>query len=1464
MSDILDKIEIGLEVIEKIEANQRLDQVQDLVDIGHWLEDGQAKSTPQELDRLDQLSKWYTRLAGPLADLLQTRVISQLDRYKKGQIPTDMGQLEKTLDHIKRDLALAASLSPKRVGQDEFQDLQKQLNVYRNKFDSKKRLQELRHEINKLWQRGDNIEQADSARAVDYYKQALGHSQAETGQGWELDEVDELILLRHEAEERYDDLRVRHEVPVTKQEGDELAGLVVQLRAWAEKNPAKSVTYWEDEYSDLQKSMSVEEAVEIATNRLSIFWKKKIQEYIEQAEKAIKTYQPREAMAALQKCELLPGLNDNRIGRGLSGNDKVLINRIEDKIKPELAALETAERFIDQAKAETDSIAAYNYWQDAHNTYVHMVDLKELKAKLINQAREEIKKLLDDTEQSLRSEQWNFCQTWLNRAKELLELDRGLKSEFGPRQNSLQQVYTDVEPLTWSGSKQWGGKKALDTLRSLKRGYKDVYWINWIGLQSRLAELEAWINVETIEQQARIICKPDGSLADLGSLYHDAKNMAENPPDELPPADKEKLGKVAAQLRAWHGFAQARDEMDKANQYKLSDGEDGWLDLPDLQLVKQGIEAAKQDRKTDNALRSSGLERKLKSFSSKDSQAKEALGKGQNLLKSHTSSRTDFKEALELAKQWLKEITNYRIELLELRQEAQQKLAASIEQEIHDMVAVTRQDYYINLNSVTLKNLLEDADRLLGDYLDSRRAAVLQSLTAIPLNIVDAYNAHQRAMDGDAQWDEVRQAWDNIAAQITDDENLRIYAVRQARQAHKKGQFLRVRLSPGRAETILRGLCDDPALQRDWEVWYEYGKHNLKTAQEHLRQLSSLSGQPARNHNNEALELLSSSRESLNRALALSPTNNNQLTEIDRELSTLEDWHRLAEAQRNLLVEFQVDNGRLTSAACRHIRQKFDEGLTLLKENDKQALLQASWRAQIRDVQGQLDDQIDQLENVAYQVDALIGKSILFPDDETIKLALKELIRGEFDEIKQHVRQVAFDGTAHEFRRRYEQEHSNALFIEADVAQLQLKETQQLIGMVQNLKTVQRTLVSQLGNLEYSLDEEEKNLQSWAGQLDNLLRTKNQVTQLARLGLQNPGHFEAAKRILLQKGDAGGSNTNLVAQIFRDQAHPTYTWCNVHLDEQQRRRKKIEELNDKVNWCLKFEHVVEPDQFPKNIVNSNEKQFVDELRRNLESTVSKHYPIEEVLRLMQAMRRQDPHDECGLQEDMSYSDPEDNQRLYESLTKIETIIQQKVDQLRTLRRWLDQLTDKTPSDDYLGVVNWPEQKVEIEKLRDSGLTGLTQAKELCSAVRDGDDQGNYAKLWSLSKKYTALSPDEMLGYLKKATGLSREVLFTISGSVDIERKKMQEELGLQIQECSKIQDDIQERLKTYNPHWSTFKDAYSSLMRKKKWRGSWVDTSEWANFQAAHKGFCNICPNDAEFVRMSDAAAKKTGISLSC
>jgi len=1453
----LAEIESRLKETEDVLLDEGSTAVDDLVRIRHQLDHSMSACPVKELPRLQGLRSRYEQLATPVAQQLRQSCDEELKNCE-GRILSDAQELDQALGHVRHALDHIVGLFPAHHSQPEIQALQTRLDALSSRLTRARRLKTLRNQVSDLWKRADKVEEARdklaSGYAIALCKEALlkVDTELQSGSDWEPDETDELYVLRGEAQRCYDNLRNRHEIPTTKQRGEELVPLIIDFAERVKHNPSELVTYFVSAEPAAQtQPMEVAKALEVVRQRLlDLIWLDKIEQCIRDADSELKAHKPRDAMAALRAWESLPGLYDERVGVALPRNLTLRIDDAERRIKPDLEALKQAEIKAREACLETDPLKAHHLMQEAQATYAYLSGLDQVRAAIVETARSGIDRLLKKIQERLEKEDWGLCESRLERVKQLLALDPTLDSEFQDQYGRLQHIYDDVHPLTLQAKERLRLEEERALLDGLEQKYKDSYWGRWSRLQERVAELQARGDAHKIQSEVDALCTPEASVEALESLHRDCKEMNEHPPQSISATDQKQLIKATAKLEAWIGFARARDELEKASDLAtIDDDTDVAVELvaaPDLEVAGKGIQAGLNDPYAAQAIRNKRLSERLSQLRGNDARAKQAVEGARRLLT--PQSLDGSREALRQVNQWLRKPTSYRAELLELRHDAQLALLREIEAEIRKLIFSAREDWYISLDTSVIEDLLEEIAPLPPWHLRLGEAESLSESAEGPIEVAKAHRLEQAAEQGNVSWDRVKSAWEAAGEKAKRDTALWEYCLRRAKQSYKRTVFIQAQsiANPDRAERILRSLCEDTVLREDWNVWFRHGTHCLESAQVLLRtlQVSQLGASPS--------SYLSWARESLSRTSRIASdgsVSEDVVVQVQNALAELELWEKLANAQQAIQLKLESSGGRLTASACSEARKIFEAVTRSLGAAEPLQVLEKFWSSHRATARAALDAQFARSKEIFDRVDALLGVSILFPADEMAKGKLSGLVTEALRQIKEEVSDAVFDSTAERFLARYARRARGGPPEDKDVVRLQLGEAQELIGHIETLKTALGILPGQLTTVDIlpaALDEEKEHLRDWEKQLRDMQRAMDQALRLARDGLRVPEQFEKAKYILWQSS-SGGPAYLRVPPTFKDQSHPSYGWCQEQVNQLQERRTDQEKLRRRIELCLKHEQVTKPDDLPSDVRDPEERTLVHELRQRLQ-VVHRSYPIEQALKIIREMQHQEPDDACELQEKMSYRDPEDGHRLYESLTSIREVIQRKVNQIYALRGWLGQFAS--------GTVDWDKEQVRIEQLRDSGLHGLMKARMECQNICLG-----------VEGLCRGLSREEMLADLRRGeeiAGLDVETgigLCAVAQSIDREREEMQQRLGLQIEECLSIEQDIRRRIERYESSWDRFVNAYMALMKLK---ANWRKSKQWRAFRQAAEKFCAICPNDDEFQKALNEVHEKTGVQPPC
>ena len=1463
VGQVLAKIESRLTEIEALAPDRWEAVVHDLVELRDGLNASLPRCSLQEVRRLEQAETRYARLAKPVAERLLALCELRLRGYEQPGEPLKADALERGLGQGRQALENALRLLPACRSEESTRDLQRRLEALAEHIARAQRLQKVHDAVSALWSQTDDVESASPSLAVDYGKQALDKADAalQAG-GWEPEAMHALQKLCAQARARYDDLRRRHEIPTTKQRGEELVPLIISFAERAKTNPKQWVSYFvSDEPTADVQPMEVAQAVDIARQRLiRSIWRDKLEEYIRTAEARLREHKPDEAMAALRAWQALPGLYDERVGVDFPRNLSVRIEEVQGRIVPDLAALQQAQKALDLARLERDPLQAYGRWQSARDAYPYLPDLATLRDEIIGRGRGEASRLIAEVEGYFKAEQWGLGASRLQRVSGLLSLDPDLRSEFQDRQNRLQYLYERVSPLLPGSKEPLKLAEQIARLEELEREVAEDYWPGWARLQLKLQELRARNDVQAIQADLAALCNPQASCDALETLYSRCLALRDGPPEGLKPQDQRQLLQMIAVAGAWKGFAQARDELAKASSAAslMGHGDTGATDAPDLKAVREGFEAARQDLAADQAVRDGKLREKLAQLAVNDERIPAILEKLRGSLV--TPAPDSLRVALHQVDHWLRQATSYASELLQLRSEIRAMLEQRIEEEISRLISLSRGDWYMTLEVEKVEALLKES-ALLAPQMAA--GDPVTDLAQGPLAAARAHKMEKAASLDVASWKAAWAAWDEAVQRAGTDGALRSYCAQHRRQAHKRSEFLRAQQAPNAeaAEMILRGLCEAAESRNDWQVWFQQGRQCLLLAQGALSQQGGSMEEKATGY-------LSMARRSLGWAGKLaadSRASPERLAAIPKALAELSLWETLAAAQRSMENALPWTNARLTAARCAEAKARFDEATRKLGGDELGRLLMAFWNTYRDRARSALEAQVKQSSDILERVDGWLGVMILFPQDKAIVARLTSLVVSALHQMQNEINEVQFDYTARSFLARFSRRTQGKPPADQDIATLQLEETRQTLDRVRTLQAVLGVLPGQLEAIKLSptlLEDAERSLRDWQEQLEGLLRAMEQAVQLAEDGLQVPAQFEVV-RYLLRIGGANSPAYPQVSDAFKDRAHPSYRACVAQVEHLMARRRAQEKLSWRIERCLRYECAQRPDELPVDGGDIEERALFAELRQGLQAPVNRRYPIEVALAAIHEMQRGEPDDACLLQAKMVYTDPDSNRRR-ESLANMAEVIQVKVEQIHTLRRWLSQFT--TPARAAAlgcpGVADWGEARPRIEAWRDSGPQGLSDAFRECARVRLGED-GLYQGLWPLTRVYDALSAEEMWRQLQPPSAAAdagpsqAATLCAVAQGIDLEREDLRRSLGGQIAECRSLEADISARIERYKQAWDTLTSAYNALMAAKR---NWIKGGQWVRFEQAARDFGGICPHYGPFQEALVKAYEHTGL----
>jgi hypothetical protein len=1335
------------------------------------------------------------------------------------------------------------------------------------------RVRPIQERIGALWTAGEGLETTFALRSVERFKDAWNEAEAARAaqDDWTLDELTALDTLIGRAKSKYDEIRQRHEFPVTKQEG-EIVFVVLDFVALLQQVPEAQVTYFASEEPKADpKAMLVSEAAKVARRRLVMFWEKKVGEYLDTAQGHLDRHKPRLAEAAVRDCETLPGRYDERLGVSFPSYLETRIGEMQKKIRPELEKLRTAETKLAQARASNAPLEAHQYWTAAKNGYPHVDGLDEVRQQIVTKAWQEVNLTIPDIKTRLEREEWQPAQQKLAYVSQLLTVtgpgEAPEQNELQKKVASLQNVYEQILPVIDLEAGRLHGEEERRHLEMLQQQYQDGFWSFWHGLQTRLRQLQARHSVAAIQKEINDTCNPEATIQALAQLNADVAEMAQNPPAGLSNEDKKALSKFLARLEGWLGFARARDEWRKVKVSRDADDDEELelTDVPDLAVMRQGVEAAQKDSGAARAASNLSLADRLGSLEHNDERANQAMQEARRLLDKNEVSAEQLRRQKTEIERWLRRPTSCRRDLLAIRSQVAQHLSAALRQQIETQLDDAQPWFEdLALEDVTRQRLeYQKVSVLLPDEGDEAFEQEVDTAVAI----ATAHRTEREARRGMMGWKSVKERWETAREEALPDSDLRDYAHRRSRFAFKQQQMQEARAiasaQPEGAERLLRQLIEDPVLQEDWEVWYEHGKQIFQLARRRLNPNHHLFSEVT-----PAIEYLGQARTSLNRASATARQQDipadkvSDHEKLGRLLADLEEWDQLVEtldfAAGTLLADGLVTHEDSHQALAR--KQEAEGAISQRSEPSR--WLKKHWQAVRQAAQERLEEQFREATGDFLRLDSLLALIAFFPNDETIKTRLQDLVLTTISDVQREVANIAGDDAAAKFLERYRRQHDGHVPENRQLAQLQLEETAQAGRKVRTLRLALD--MKQLDTVQVSpasLNQEKESLDRWAEALRGLQIALDSAWRIAENGLRQPEQFERAYYILRQN-NRGSVDLPQVPENFKNRNHPSYRWCSEAIEELEGRYKAQKVFYQEI--VARLDQEKEAAKLALAVRNDDELSAEDMAKVNELPQL-----LAELQARMAAMREAEPDDPTRLQTKMKYEPTDENQRYYyRGLANIATVIGCKLEQYLTLKRWLEQFSIGEPSPDgrHPAIVDWQGEKPEIFRQRDSGPSGLVEARKRCHAVREGDEAGIYNGLWSMVKARVALSFPALMNYLQQqavgedAVAEREPVLYGVCEPLNQRRTELEKRLAQQIAENQATEDNIRWRHDTFNERWQRFINAQQALMKARKppWR-QWLETAAWETFRQAIEAFCQICPAYPGFRQGIQEVAEKTG-----
>lgn len=1427
------------QMLQNIEqADPVLIKTDDLRQVRKLLDDGYRTASRKEIEKFDVLDQRFRKVAQKHVDILIAWCRDRLIRYEGNeQLPHDQ-DIDKFSARFHSAVTAIVELVPGYLNIDDVQALTSRAEILVNNWRKDRAFYELEAEAHVSWESADKLERSESGYVInellkptlDKINAALQHNEK-----WSLGIREKLLLLRDEARRRYDDMRERHEIPTTRQEGGELVQVIIDFAERDRRNPSQLVTYFIDDTLSAQpQSIEVSKALTVARNRLvNLVWRERIDQYISSAKEYLSQHQPREALAALDNWNKLPGLEDDRVGVPLPRLFKNLVEDEAKKVREELGRLEEAERCFHQAELQSDLVEASKLVDRGSSLYPKAPDLINIKAQLRHRIAEECIKLLNDAQQFLKSENWILLQARLLRAKELIALDMDVPEDVRDTYTHLQNIFQRIEPLIPSRRAQFTFAEERKQLEALARDLP-TYWTDWSEAQKRLRHLQASTDVQSLLVRADGCMHKAASADDLQDLIEGCQDLSTKAASQIPEEEIKKLRTIQAQLSAWLGFVRARDELAPFMNTTISeDNDNNFFVPPDLNIARTGIAEARQHAKAGAAVREDNLDQVLSRLERNDTSAQTSLRELEHALNDPAPDLNILRQNSQKVTRWLSKPTSYRSEFLEVRRELQQQFVTFVQNELDAAITVAKENYFTTLDISSIEQLLDEVREFAA-------AKPLGERVALPLAIAKAERTERQAS---GNWDHVRQAWEEAARLAARDPELKDYCEHRRLQASKQHTLRQARLlgDPIAAERVYYTLCEEDKFETDPEVWYCHGSHCLETVKQMYQNIDDKHiGRKASIYLKKARFSLTRSQSLINETSMafIGQTGNSRSTDIkpkvEASIIQLEQWQVLGDLHTKFDA-LRIENLLPPLSDIRQMTTWFELEQTKpsLTDSTLSSLLKRTWDQRMAGLVSELQIKLNSSKELFEKIDILALFIECKPQDTQALSELKKLLLEAIQRLNLEVDDITYDYDAQRFSRRY-QKNSPTIPKDKDFARLQLDEIIVSNNHLENLGNVLHLYGNPLRHSDISdqmLTTSSSALKDWLNQVQELCTTLDLAQRLIADALHVPEQFAAARYVLRMHQGEPKPTLQRVPEAFVHAGHPAYRAFTKILEENEGQRKRQEELRKQLEICFRFERAIRSDDLPT--VGSD--PIIERLRQYLRSSDPK-YPLEEAEHLMKEMRRTDPYDTYGLQSSLVYQDPDDHDKCYESLQACEAVIAPKVQQMKLLRRWLAQFSDARRAElSGSGRSAWDTQRQKLQQQSHRGPHDLaTSRNEFRKILQD------------LKVMLDALSDQAMHTYLQHnhqrnlLPGLDDQAFKVYQAATGLvaQRDEHRDYFTKAVNEAEQDERNLDDRIKKYEPIWATLTASYNQLMNRRR---NWAQSQEWETFNDAATTFANIC-----------------------
>ncbi len=1424
-------------------------------------------------------------LAEQLARQLDSLPASPLRFEDPAALAPPIAELQRLHDEIER-----ASLDD-----DELQQtVAERLKAFQGRRERLNLIAEARLEVDRRLARaqqmfadGAMVEQvAQSYRAAESYVTSLLGER-----DWELDEREVLSALAGKAEQTREAFLNDHERPTTRQQGQDVADLIVSWIELSRKNPDYVVTYFNaPAIGSPMAKIPVSEALRYARGILFKLWDDKINEYLENARQRLDIdHQPGEALAEWQRCERLPGRENPDLGVELSDDLIRAINKMRGRIDEAIKARNLADTELRRADnallpPHRDALTAESHRlkAEAHDLYIPGLD--ECRLRIVAAATAELPSLVATIEGYVRSEAITQAATSLIRADQLLALlpEYALPDERA-RLSVLHNVAAAAAPL-FQQDNRLPLQKQRELLDQLAIQYGDSYWPGWTSLASRRSRLHTLNQLDALEKQIDEACKLKGDTLKLEELSQALTELIANPPADAPADKAARLPEQLARVNAWLGYALARDELNrvpKPNRKEaptlLPDELDD-DDVADLRVAEEGLTMAEAHA----SLRAAGpiaaamrdLRRTLDTLKENDKTAERALRAARLTLDGGSPDAEELRARLNTLQQELNKPSSFRQELFTTAHEARAQLLTLRHRALQALLGKGRADYYQGLNEGGLELQREVIRQLWrGKAEDDPAYNALAAEVALARAIARARRLEGQAGQDSTAWRKVQQAWETAREKAPDDSDAYSYTHSRSRQAFKQVRFVdSTRSRPETAAELLKSLTEDAALGADWEVWYRYGRAVFALArlqvdpnQKFSDNLNSVDN--ARNNLEEARNAFRRAHDLLQGHALEDGASIEARNDLNAQAIAAERWAFVLRA----MVSYR-DNLRgqwPTNGECLRIATTHEDTLTRLRETprtgrdanlpDAEDSYNALWKQTGNVALGRLTDRLETLPagQILDRLDVLFGLALLFPDNGGVQTQLSNEALQILAALQELVANTVKDYSGAAFSQRYfAREKKSAA--EEDSLALQIDEARQTaLSLQQYEQTLQRIGPNTLRIQPQQIINQIEQVQNWVDELEQFRDALENAGQLAKDGLNDPHQFARAQRIL-RLAQTQYTELTQVPIEFVNANHPTYRWVTGEILADMALRQEQEHLKNEIEQQVRDEAQAVAFAFrwrAGDALTPPERTAVEQLPQVLNRLRG----------LLRQMIDQAPNDPTLLQQGTVYRPPEaphDPVMERRGATNVEKAVAEKLAQYTQVEGWLAQWSEGT---ELRHIVDWNRIRSRLGAWRDSGPEGLKKALQGNRSARLGDGQGKHDGLWALRPAYEALSDASLNRVIGAAAAEGSRGWFGLIEPLNQRRLVLRQRLAAQIDDAERMETDILRRISLYQVRMDQLQNRRAALFnaRKMPWK-QWADLPEWLSFEQAVYEFCAICPKDPTFIGLCEDVTSLTGQAIYC